>query len=255
MQEPFVVFRPGQAVNFGKDPGAVATAIKKGRDNKPEVWVWKPEVFNQHIYEHEKYHIAKEKGYNKRVKTINDMLAEEIRAERHANKKIYGKDDLTASQSSNFITRLYTMYGEANPELSKTHPFNKYLKHGVSGGIFEDTLGMRPSEIKKGANVLGTGWDMTYDYGVKVKNYQTGEERDLVIASRSKNIDDAKANIRDSVEEGRGINGEKDWYVQKIDRLAKVAPNPSWGIGSKRTNGKWAKAKNGKINQRASRIW
>ena len=240
MEEPFVVFRPGQGHKYGKDPDAVATAIKKDSKSKPEIWVWKPESFNSHVHEHEKYHIAKEKGYGKRVKTINDMLSEEVRAERYANKKIYGKPDLNAAQAKDFMIRLYTMYGERNPELNKNFPRNKYLKYGVETGTFEKSLGMKPSEISKGVNALKSGWDMTYDYNVKVKNYQTGEERDLLIASRSKNIDDAKANIRNSIERDRVIDGEKDWYVQKVDRLAKVAPNPNWGIGKKRTSGKWA---------------
>jgi len=106
MEEPFVVFKPGQGHKHGKDPGAVATAVKKDNKGKPEIWVWKPELFNSHVHEHEKYHIVKEKGYDKRVKTINDMLAEEIRAERYANKKIYGKPDLNAAQAKDFMIRL-----------------------------------------------------------------------------------------------------------------------------------------------------
>jgi len=143
------------------------------------------------------------------------------------------------------------MYGERNPELNKNFPRNKYLKYGVETGTFEKSLGMKPSEISKGVNALKSGWDMTYDYNVKVKNYQTGEERDLLIASRSKNIDDAKATIRNSIEQDNMVDGEKDWYVQKVDRLAKVAPNPNWGIGKKRTNGKWSKIK---VNKKVSKI-
>jgi hypothetical protein len=60
---------------------------------------------------------------------------------------------LNAAQAKDFMTRLYTMYGESNPKLNKDFPLNKYLKYGVENGIFEKSLGMKPSEINKGVNI------------------------------------------------------------------------------------------------------
>jgi hypothetical protein len=102
---------------------------------------------------------------------------------------------------------------------------------------------MSPKEIEKGLAVEMPRWNMTYDYNVKVKNYHTGEEREMVIASHSKTVEDAESNIHRAIERDKIIDGEKDWYVQKVNRLAKVAPNPIWGISGKRTNGKWASKK------------